>query len=240
MIAALYGRDHVELDQIADSTVDDATAIALSRGRFPKGYEHMDPNEDAVLAARLPGGRLLVVADGHNGVEAAHAAVAAIADAAPAILGAEVSDPDAAVDDLFDAARRNVGRVLEDVAEARAHSRTALSVALLTKGAVHTATCGDTAVLVVRGGKGKVVSGTGPFLGPRSALPDVTRTKLRGGEAVVAVSDGVVDYLGLRWVRTAGACVTEAETAHEAAVALVRAAMAGGAGDNIAVALADV
>src|SRR5690606_2081920 len=44
-----------------------------------KGYASVDPNEDAVLGAAGPAGRVLAVADGHNGVEASHAALRALA-----------------------------------------------------------------------------------------------------------------------------------------------------------------
>jgi serine/threonine protein phosphatase PrpC len=240
-MAALYGADHPDLDRVADATVGDAMAIALSRGRFPKGYDHVDPNEDAVLAAEGAGGRLLVAADGHNGVEAAHGAVRAIEQTAATVLDSPHGDPEGAVDDLFSRASHGVVQALQGVPDIRTQSRTALSVVLITGNALYTATSGDTAVLLMRGGrKGKVVSGKGPFLGPRTPLPEVTRTKVRDGDIVVAVSDGVTDYLGIRWVHAATACLLQTRNAHEAALALVEAAMAGGAGDNIAAAVAEV
>jgi serine/threonine protein phosphatase PrpC len=238
MSAALYGADHEGLDVIVDAPVDDATAIALSRGRFPKGYGHVDANEDALLAAVGEAGTLLAVADGHNGVEASHAAISAIAGLVKTLL-AEENDPFAAVDECFAAARSGIAESLRRAAEERRRSRTALTVALLSGGRLYSATSGDTAVAVVRGRRAKVGSGTGPFLGPHTPLPEVMRTKLKHGDIVVAVTDGVTDFLGSQWTTTLAAVVGEADSARAAAVSLVYQAMAGGAGDNIAAAVTD-
>jgi serine/threonine protein phosphatase PrpC len=238
VIAALYGAEHERLDVIVDAPVDIRTGIALSRGRFPKGYGHVDANEDAVLAAVGAGGALLVVADGHNGVEASHQAVRAIAELAEELLIAD-DDPVALVDECVAAARSAIASGLDRAPEDRRRSRTALTVALLTDGRLHTATAGDTVAVLLRGRRAKVVSAPGPFFGPRSGLPEVTRTKLRDGDIVVAATDGVTDFLGSRWTSTMAGVVGAADSAHEAAVGLVRQAMAGGAGDNIAAAVCD-
>jgi serine/threonine protein phosphatase PrpC len=235
--AALYGADHEELDRVGEAVVDERTGIALSRGRFPKGYGHVDPNEDAVLALVAPAGTLLVVADGHNGVEASHAAVSAIAEAAEAALAD--GDPIVGVETCVAAAIEGVGVTLAAAPEDRRRSRTALSVALVADGRLYTATAGDTTVAIVRGRKAKIVSGTGPFLGPRSSLPEVTRTKLKAGDIVVAVTDGVSDYLGSRWTTALAEVTTGADSAPTSARAIVDLAMTGGAGDNVAAAVTD-
>jgi serine/threonine protein phosphatase PrpC len=240
VIVARYGGNHPELDEVAAQTLGERTAVALSRGRYPKGYAHLDPNEDAVMAAVGGEATLLAVADGHNGVEAPEAAIAAIAALAPAIVEQPVQDPEILVEDLFGEARTAIGEALATSPEERRASRTALSIALIADGFLHTATLGDTVVLVVRSGKAKVVSDVGPFLGPQTRRPTATRYRLRQGDVVVAVSDGIVDYLGRRWLVALADAVAGAESIEQAALDLLEAAMAGGAGDNVAVALTDV
>jgi serine/threonine protein phosphatase PrpC len=240
VIAARYGGNHQELDEVVSAAVGEHAAIALSRGRYPKGYAHLDPNEDAVLAAVGAEATLLAVADGHNGVEASEAAIAAIAAVAEALAAAPIEEPELLVEDLFAEARTKIGQVLSAAEEERRASRTALSVALVVDDSLYTATLGDTAVLVLRGGKAKVVSGTGPFLGPTTHRPVASRFRLKRGDTVVAVSDGVVDYLGRRWQAALLDAVVNAASPEAAALALTEAAMAGGAGDNVAVALTDL
>jgi len=60
--AALWGDEHTELGEIAVAPLLPQAAVALSRGKFPKGYPHLDPNEDAVLAATDGANWLLPVA----------------------------------------------------------------------------------------------------------------------------------------------------------------------------------
>jgi serine/threonine protein phosphatase PrpC len=240
VITACYGGDHPELEKVVSAALGERAAIALSRGRFPKGYAHLDPNEDAVIAAVGSEVTLLAVADGHNGVEAADAAIGAIADAAAKLIDEPLHDGALVVEDLFAEARTAVGEAIRVAPEERQSSRTALSVALIADGTLHTATLGDTAVLLVRGGKAKVVSDTGPFLGPQTRRPAATRIGVRRDDVVVCVTDGIVDYLGRRWLRTLADTVLEAPSPEAAALGLLEAAMAGGAGDNVAVALTDV
>ena len=73
--ALLLGEDHTELEEVAITEVTPNLAIGISRGRFPKGYPHVDPNEDAVYAATDGTTTVLVVADGHQGFDAARAAI---------------------------------------------------------------------------------------------------------------------------------------------------------------------
>ncbi len=94
--AALWGDEHTELGEMAVAPLRPSAAVALSRGKFPKGYPHLDPNEDAVLAATDGVTWLLAVADGHNGFDAARAAVAALQTGAAAILKAAAGDPESA------------------------------------------------------------------------------------------------------------------------------------------------
>lgn len=238
MIAALYGCDHPDLDTVAHDTVGEATAIALTPGRFPKGYQHVDPNEDAVLAAEGPAGRLLAVADGHNGVEASHAAVRAVAAHAGTALDGSLS-PSAALEYLLDLAIDAVADAVARSEPPRDRSRTALSLALVTGGAVHAGTWGDTVVAVVRGRRVRPLGEPAPFLGRRSILPPTRRARLRGGDVVVALTDGVSDFLGGHWRAELAASVADTASAVQTALRLIDAAMAGGAGDNAAAAVAD-
>lgn len=238
MIAALYGCDHPDLDTVAHDTVGQATAIALTCGRFPKGYQHVDPNEDAVLAAECPAGRLLAVADGHNGVEASHAVIRAIAEHADKALDGSLSPSDA-LEDLLDLAIHAVAAVVGHSEPPRDRSRTALSLALVTDGAVYAGTWGDIVVAVVRGRKVRLLGGSAPFLGPRSILPPTDRVRLRRGDVVVALTDGVTDFLGGGWQTELAISVAETASAGQTALRLIETAMAGGAGDNAAAAVAD-
>jgi serine/threonine protein phosphatase PrpC len=227
--AVLLGTDHVRLDEVAVRPVGGQAAIALSRGRFPKGYPHVDPNEDAVLA--LTDGRswLMAVADGHGGADAAMAAVTTIAAGAGDILETDPADATSAALDLADAAVREVRSGLADREPA-----TSLTVAFIRGGLVRYAGVGDSVMMVVNGRRVRRVAGGGPFLGSGDPAPRAGSQRLGRAARVLLATDGLTVFLGHAWrdrVRTA--C---RGTAAEAAGALVDAALDGGAGDNIAVA----
>jgi hypothetical protein len=76
----LLGSGHENLGEFEIEEVSSHIAIGISRGRFPKAYAHIDPNEDAVSAATDDTTTVLAVADGHNGFDAARTAILAIAD----------------------------------------------------------------------------------------------------------------------------------------------------------------
>lgn len=235
MSQALYGRDHQELDELVDAALDDQVGLALTRGRFRKGYAHVDPNEDAVLAVRGPRGVLLVVADGHGGIEASHAAVEAIATAADRQL-ATPERAEVVVAELFRAARAEVGRALANTEGARRASRTAISIAVVDGSGLHAVTAGDTSVVVGRR-RSRTCSAPHPFLGPDTPVPKIGHLRLRDTDVVVAVSDGVSDFLGGRWLHAVRSHVVSAPSARSAAAGIVRAAMDSGAGDNAAAAV---
>lgn len=238
MIVALYGADHTELDAATVADLDAATTVALTRGRFPKGYASVDPNEDAVLGAAGPAGRVLAVADGHNGVEASHAALRALAAHAEGLVtgpghGGEV------VARLFEEAISATAAALDGVAPPRDRSRTALTVACVRPGEVHAGTLGDTVAAVVRGTRVRRVGRAGPFLGPHSPLPAIARARLREGDVVVVFSDGLGDFLAGGWEPALAQAVASTSAAGATATHLVERAMSGGAGDNVAVAVTD-
>ncbi|MFH1330493.1 MAG: hypothetical protein ABIJ48_07590, partial [Actinomycetota bacterium] len=82
-LAALWGTDHETLGEIALEEVTPSLVAALSRGRYPKGYPHLDPNEDGALAASDGTAAVLAVVDGHNGFDAARAALQAVHEQVP-------------------------------------------------------------------------------------------------------------------------------------------------------------
>ncbi|MEA3502778.1 MAG: hypothetical protein U9R47_08390, partial [Actinomycetota bacterium] len=71
----LLGSDHTELGEVEIAELSPHVAVGISRGRFPKGYAHVDPNEDAVFAATDGTTAIIAVADGHHGFDAAEAAI---------------------------------------------------------------------------------------------------------------------------------------------------------------------
>lgn len=236
-LIVLWGDEHPVLDEVADARLDEHTAVAISRGRFPKPYAHVDPNEDAVLAAAGPDGLLLAVADGHLGFDAARAAIQAVAERAGALVGV-VGDASAALQDTCRAARDAVAKAVAGAAPPRSDSRTALTVALAVGSHLHTVTYGDTVCVRGRGGRAKVVSESAPFLGPGSGLVPVTRTRLRDGDRMAVASDGLTTYLGRDWPARTAEVLSEGDAAAAAARRLIELAMDGGAGDHVAVGVA--
>lgn len=238
----LLGRDHVQAGAVASAEVGPAVAVGLARGWRPKPYAYVDPNEDVVAAAVGPRAQLLVVADGHNGHQASHAAVGAVMD----LLG---DDPRPA--DLGDEEMAAAVRLIEErIAAAgppgddRPGPRTTLVVALRTETRLQWFGAGDSALLV-----------SGPTT--TRALPAATRWFLagaRGGHVprlplahgavdlvpaawVVAVTDGWTDYLpaGLSAEAAVTRAVGAGGGAGRAVGALLDQARRGGAGDNVGV-----
>lgn len=228
----LLGSEASVYGQVASDEVGRA-GVAISRGRFPKSVAWVDPNEDAVLAARAGDRWLLVAADGHFGFTAALAAVNALRSAAPQLLSDD-GDGRTVVRSAVERARAEVAESLSTVDETRTSSRTALSVVLIRGRAAFAATCGDTSVFLVRSRRTRSITSTSRFLGPRTPPPAVVRLRLRPGDALALVTDGVTDFLGAGLGETLYAELSGPDPAR-AAEGLVRAAFAGGAGDNVGV-----
>ncbi len=225
------------LGQVALGAPDPRCAAALSRGRHPKGYPHLDPNEDAVLAVGGSGGALVAALDGHDGADSASAALAGLVAPAVALCGTdEAVETDLAA--VLRAARSAVAVALGGLERPRSQSRTALSVALVRGSRLLHVTYGDTAVVLVRRGRGRLLSGTGEWFGPDTPTPRVASARLKDGDQVVVVSDGISDFLGASWLADVAAAVT-AEPPQDACLALVSLAGDRGAGDNLAVAVLD-
>lgn len=234
-VVSLWGSDHPELGTVAQATLDPYTGIALSRGRFPKAYAHVDANEDAVLAAGGPAGLLLAVADGHNGFDAARAALASVSQGAGWLLATPAADTAQLVQSLLSDGVRAVRRRVAELSTPRNASRTALSLALIRHDRVLAATFGDTLVARVRGRRLTFIGNPGPFLGAHATLPKLSARSLKPGDCVLVASDGLWDYLGPAG-RSAVTGAIGRTPPPEGVAALVAWAFARGAGDNVAVA----
>jgi serine/threonine protein phosphatase PrpC len=235
---ALWGEDHPELGQHAIETLGDDSAIGLSAGRLPKAYWHRDRNEDAALAVAAGDRRLLAVADGHNGANAARVALTAIADAAADSLDSK--KPGDALAVLLRVAADAVTAHLAAVGPPRDESRCALSLALVAEGRVLAATWGDTTAARVRTAKRngvKQLTAPTAFLGPDATLPPIATGKVKPGDAVIVCSDGITDFLGGRWREQLLDSVRQGQEAADVARDLIERAALGGAGDHLSVAV---
>ena len=151
--AALRGDEHTDLGDVTVETVGANSAVALSRGKYPKGYPYVDPNEDAILAGTDGSRTLLAVADGHRGFEAAKAATGAIVSRLPDLL--QRKEADQSVLDALAAAQHAVTIEIAKIETERAASRTALAIAITDGPKVFVGGLGDCRIAVVRGGRSK-------------------------------------------------------------------------------------
>lgn len=240
MQAVLWGKDHVALDTVAVEELGPRVAVALTRGRHRKAYRYTHPNEDAAVAVAGPRATLLAVADGHNGWPATEAAITTVVDA----LGQDPPPADVADADLVDLFHRASQAVLDVTARPDAEnpsSRTTLVLALLAGRRLQWASFGDSAVYSVTPAAATPL--TQPqhrFVGypmPRSTVDlilDRGSTTLSTGSWVVVASDGFVDFAHPFPTDLFG----DDRKAGAIARGLVTAACDGGAGDNVAVAVA--
>ena len=218
--ATLLGVDHTELGEIELVELTADLAVGISCGRFPKGYPHAEPNEDAVFAATDGRTTILAVADGHNGSWASHTAIDAIASA---------SEPSIGEPDVLDRLLREVGVRMESPQD---DSETALGLLVVTSSGVEVAQFGDTAFLHAHEDGAEVRVGTADFL-RRGDSPDRSSPQHMSG-LLGLVTDGVTSFIPSTMSHVYAR--HDGETAADYARRLVEEAFDGGAGDNIAVA----
>lgn len=229
----LLGPDHTVLGAVAVEDITPGLAIGISCGRFPKGYPHVEPNEDAVFAGTNGSTTVLAIADGHNGFEAARAAITAIAAAFENLTG---GDPQAITRGLAQAAIDAVGPIETQRSAPRSTSRTALTIAVIIGRSLATATIGDTACFATTRRSARRLASPSDFLSADMNVGKITvdTVSLRWKGAVVLTSDGFLDFAArprqiLRSVATA--------PASDGVRRLLDAAADGGAGDNVSTAV---
>ena len=235
--AAFWGEDHVELGNIAVESVGPDCAIAISRGKYPKGYPYLDPNEDAVLVATDGTSSILAVVDGHRGFDAARAALIEIEANAEVLLDSPPS-PESALGLVAARARQAVvGAVANETGE-RSGSRTTVALAVVGSGRIDGFSFGDSRVVVVGPTRSTQVSATGPFLGPGVSADDARffSRSIGSGSWVLAGTDGLFDFLTRAWPKQLAKLATDADPPEFARNA-VSLAFTGGSGDNIAAAV---
>jgi serine/threonine protein phosphatase PrpC len=244
MRATLWGTDFEELGEIGSATAGARAAIAITRGRHPKAYRYEDPNEDAVAAVAGARATLLVCADGHNGATSSHVAVRAVLEA----LGDD--PPEALSDDAWLDLFATANDAVLAAKDGGPHpaSETVLVAALAAPDRLGFAAIGDAALVVCRPGDARgrqlnreALRFLGRPLGRRSLKSAVKRgtVALDPGDWVVVASDGLSEFIApLRPADVIPRALAAAPADPEAAaVAVVEAACAAGAGDNVAVGL---
>ena len=200
--ALLRGREHAALG-VHGAVGEGPLAIAISRGGFAKQYAYVDPNEDAAAFAWGARARLVAVADGHSGFEAAEVALEHLLEH-PAPHWTDTSGPPPAA-----AWRRHALAALMDSAvqiggERRlgSRSRTTLTLALVVPSAGQClyAAIGDSHLFAVGASAVREMAPaerTSAFLGEPSItekLGDYTRLGVfatAGLRALVLATDGL-------------------------------------------------
>ena len=236
---ALSGPDCVVPGEITDVALGGVGALAMSVGRYPKPNPSVEPNEDAAFMAAGSNALLVVVADGHLGFNAAQAAVAALQVEAPVLLGCSPVTAVQALELAVHTAERGVAAALAGAEDVAQSSRTALTVAIAHPGIVHVCTVGDTAAFHLKGARSRLkrFRSEDRFLGPHHGPVRVDRRRWRVGDRLVIASDGLTDFADDSLIgQIAAAQAPSLETARK----LVEAALDGGAGDNVTVAVADL
>ena len=235
--AAFWGEDHVELGDIAVESVGRDCAIAISRGKYPKGYPYLDPNEDAVLVATDGTSSILAVVDGHRGFDAARAALTDIEANAEVLLDRHPS-PESALRLAAARARQAVVEAVASETGERSGSRTTVALAVVGSGRIDGFSFGDSRVVVVGSKRSTQVSATGPFLGPGVSADEARffGSSIGAGSWVLAGTDGLFDFLTRTWPKQLAELATDADP-QEFARNAVGLAFTGGSGDNIAAAV---
>lgn len=242
----LWGTDHEDLGEIAVAPAGPRAAIANTRGRHPKAYRYLDPNEDTVAAVAGERATLIVCADGHNGALAPNLAVretlAAFGDEPP---------PRLADDEWVDLFQRVNDAVIagKGIGSEQPASNTVLIVALVSPGGLSWGAIGDGALVVCRPGaqRGRQLNReamrfVGQPMNRRGMRNAVGRgtVDLAPEDWVVAVTDGLSEFVApLRPADVIPRVLASLDplTAETGARALVDTACSAGAGDNVAAAV---
>jgi ADP-ribosylglycohydrolase/serine/threonine protein phosphatase PrpC len=236
--------------------MDDETAAGIPAGARPKAYAHTDVNEDAVRVLRSEGATVVLVCDGHRGESSARIAAGLLAE----ILA---WDPHALHDDdaLLDVLLTTNDRVRAATAEVdQPESRTTLALGVVEGGRVRWVHLGDSLLAIVEpdGEVRRLGKPRHRFLGWPMDRDGVDAAVERGIEHVapggwlVVASDGLPDF-ARPWRDAVRAATQVGEVAGlpldhparaairpfaiEVVDALIDAAGAGGAGDNVSVAV---
>ncbi len=226
----LLGRDFPELGPVGLVGNPIGGALAISRGRFPKPYAHVDPNEDAALLVHTRSGSVIAVADGFNGAAAAELALEAVRESADRLV---VEEPEA-----FDLAIRERARALAVELQGVAPSSTCLVLIAVCGQACHVASFGDSSAFRANTTAVLVPPNELPWP-PGRAKPELLDTSFTAhfvrapGERVAVVTDGITNYV--REPTRIPSWLAEARDDTEAVRRIAEAALDAGAGDNLAV-----
>jgi hypothetical protein len=233
---SLWGEDHIEFGEIAVTSLGGSVAIAISKGKHPKGYPTLDSNEDAVLAATCGESTALAVVDGHWGLDAARAALRGVAEDVEHLLSSR-HDPGVRIAAALTRARDEVRRVIALAKPERTASKTTLAVVVIESGVVTVGGFGDSDVKALEPGRSKSLWKAAPFLGPDTDLDDAWHggASLRNQTWIVAGTDGVFDFLGRDWASKLESLSTYPPS--DFARAAIEASFEGGAGDHTALAV---
>lgn len=227
----LLGRDFPDLGPLALAHFPHTGgALALSRGLHPKPYRHTDPNEDGALLFQDGDAALLAVADGYNGATACERALEAVRGSAPSLLIRDADGFETRVLELV----RSVAKDLSAVAP----SCTCLLIVVLVEGTCNFASFGDSSLFRASSSAALNVANElnlRPTFGSRP-LPRglwAGSFEREPGERIAAVTDGITNFVPSP--EKIHALLRDSVDDAAAATAIARAALNGGAGDNVAV-----
>ena len=227
----LLGRDHLDFGQVTIETVPGA-AVGITRGRHPKAYPYTDPNEDAALIVVGEEWSLQVMADGHNGLDASHAAIEAIYQS----VNPKSSSPPGDARDLFEVGHLAIAALAPSYNPGASPPGTTLTVALVTPRASSVAWVGDSVAARIRDGRTRDLTPLDPrFLNPFNGLePRHVAFRYKPGDLVVTASDGFTNFVKGNWPSTLARLARDADPTTLVARA-IETAGDGGSGDNVAI-----
>ena len=220
-------------------------AAGITRGWAPKPYRYLDPNEDVAAVIVGPRGTLLVVADGHSGHESSVVAVQHILDQ----LGDD--PPPADLEDsqlvgLFDVANQAILDTSRGLPPPRGDSATTLVVVLVGEGRVQWASMGDSVAMLAAPGTTRTLAAPmrrfvgHPTAGSLASFVSRGTADVDAGAWVVLATDGYSDWAPTGGNLARATALWSAGSPDAATVVnrLMEKARVGGAGDNVAIVVA--